>query len=282
MHMAKMKKEIQKLEKLDSWIAGAATGKLISLSEVSLSSASMSVDSGIKARIKKNKREKFGHVDNKYESMKAKSVKLAKEISENLTLQSRNKIKDVEKYGAASLRPEKDPAVLNMTKDTSNSVSPRKGDESIHNLSNFGQMFPSPCPSEGEVSLRRKVSTVTTQTIARVTTGQQSVEIQTDRTVSSEDMLYTSRQRIKPDRKQKQKRILPDSVAKQKPVAYYLPMDNLSPIRIGRRVLREIRGDNENVFHSSENRNILSSYVASLDTQPLVKPGKGCKDTEKF
>ena len=80
-------------------------------------------------------------------------------------------------------------------------------------------MFPSPCPSEGEVSLRRRVSTVTTQTIARVTTGQQSVEIQTDRTVSSEDTFYTSRQRIKPDGKspRKKRKALPDSVAKQKP-----------------------------------------------------------------
>ena len=180
-------------------------------------------------------------------------MKLAKEIPKNLALNSRKIIKD----RAVSLRSNNDPLVLNLTKDASNSSSPRKGDSILHNLSNFSQMFPSPCPSEGGLhSLRRRaVSTVTTQTIARVTTGQQSVEIQTDRTVSSEDMLYTTRQRIKPDRKspRKQRRILPESVAKQKPVAYYLPMDNLSPIRIGRRVLREITGDNENVFHSRHN-----------------------------
>jgi hypothetical protein len=138
-----------------------------------------------------------------------------------------------------------------------------------------GQMFPSP---PGSV---RRGSTVTTQAMARLTTRHHSVQIQTDRTVSSEtETVYTSSlQRIKPDKKssRKQKRILPDSVAKQKPVAYYLPLESLSPIRIGRRVLREITGDTENIFHSSENRNILSGYVASLDPCPLRKPPQQVK-----
>ena len=45
-HMSKMKKEIQKLEELDTRIAEAAKGKLSSLSKISVTSSAMSVDSG--------------------------------------------------------------------------------------------------------------------------------------------------------------------------------------------------------------------------------------------
>merc|ERR1719233_851662 len=165
--------------------------------------------------------------------------------------------------------------VNRVQKSSSPSLHQSNDRLSLNNSSNFGQMFPTPHSSDVEQN-RRRVSTVTTQTIAwRVTTLHHSVEIQTDRTVSSEtETLYTSRQKIKPDKKspRKQRKILPDAVAKQKPVAYYLPMESLSPIRIGRRVLREISGDTENIFYSSENRNILSSYVASLDLHPIKKP----------
>merc|ERR1711952_387634 len=52
------------------------------------------------------------------------------------------------------------------------------------------------------------------------------------------------------------------------PVAYYLPVDNLSPIRIGSRVLRE-----KNIgWAGAGTRNIVSSYISALDPQPLTRP----------
>ena len=53
-----------------------------------------------------------------------------------------------------------------------------------------------------------------------------------------------------------------NSSKKSGPVAYYLPVDNLSPVRIGTRVLREKNG-----WTGENNRNIISSYMSSLDTQ---------------
>jgi hypothetical protein len=62
-----------------------------------------------------------------------------------------------------------------------------------------------------------------------------------------------------------------DGTRKSKPVAYYLPLDNLSPVRIGRRVLRD-SSNNYNSYHqaatgqlSSGNRQLLANYMAGLD-----------------
>lgn len=55
-----------------------------------------------------------------------------------------------------------------------------------------------------------------------------------------------------------------------KPVAYYLPMENLSPIRIGTRVLRE-SAQNHQGTHSFRNRNILSMYMATIDNE-ITRP----------
>ena len=56
------------------------------------------------------------------------------------------------------------------------------------------------------------------------------------------------------------------SPRKTKAVAYYLPCDNMSPIRLGTRVLRE-----QNGWTGAVNRNIITSYMASIDTQPIAK-----------
>ena len=67
----------------------------------------------------------------------------------------------------------------------------------------------------------------------------------------------------------KQKRKSPKKVKsprKTKAVAYYLPCDNMSPIRLGTRVLRE-----QNGWTGAVNRNIITSYMASIDTQPIAK-----------
>ena len=42
-------------------------------------------------------------------------------------------------------------------------------------------------------------------------------------------------------------------------------MDTLTPIRIGRRILREEAGDNKSAFLSENYRDLLGKYTASLD-----------------
>merc|ERR1719186_2239542 len=180
--------------------------------------------------------------------------------------------KEEKQYRPTSLHNENNQEEMKQGKHSSRSVSLSSAENRWPSMKSVGQMFPTPVPSDVETNVTR-VRSLTTKTIATVTTSKHSVEIQTDRTVTSEDSFCTSRQKIKPDKKspRKKRKSLPESVAKQKPVAYYLPMDRLSPIRIGRRVLKEITGDTENIFFSGANRNILSSYMASLDPQPLVR-----------
>ena len=75
-----------------------------------------------------------------------------------------------------------------------------------------------------------------------------------------------------------------------KPVAYYLPMETLSPVRLGsgRRVLREVGNNNNNsnnlssannldspnmMMMSAGNREVLAGYVAGLDAaRPATAP----------
>ena len=77
----------------------------------------------------------------------------------------------------------------------------------------------------------------------------------------------------------KQKRKSPKKVKsprKTKAVAYYLPCDNMSPIRLGTRVLRE-----QNGWTGATNRNIITSYMAALDTQPIAKKKTQTSVTER-
>merc|ERR1719319_1465984 len=89
---------------------------------------------------------------------------------------------------------------------------------------------------------------------------------QTERDKENDEQLsLQDSYRSNDDKREKQRRHhLPKAVKKQKPVAYYLPVDSLSPIRIGRRVLRESRYNVENGQFSQNNRNIISGYMASL------------------
>jgi hypothetical protein len=52
-------------------------------------------------------------------------------------------------------------------------------------------------------------------------------------------------------------------------VAYYLPLDNLSPVRIGRRVLRDSSNTGNNYQAAGQlsagNRQLLAGYMAGLD-----------------
>lgn len=55
-----------------------------------------------------------------------------------------------------------------------------------------------------------------------------------------------------------------DKTICHKPVAYFLPMDNLNPIRIGKKILKDSH-PNEHGFHSFKHRNILTKYISSVD-----------------
>ena len=62
-------------------------------------------------------------------------------------------------------------------------------------------------------------------------------------------------------------RLPPESTRKSKPVAYFLPLENLSPIRIGRRVLRDSSSNSQETGQlSAGNRRLLSSYMAAVDS----------------
>lgn len=69
-----------------------------------------------------------------------------------------------------------------------------------------------------------------------------------------------------------------------KPVAYYLPVDSMSPIRIGTRILRESSQNRRQGTHSYKNRNIMSMYMASIDNneRPRVTiPSRPREDVTK-
>jgi hypothetical protein len=62
-------------------------------------------------------------------------------------------------------------------------------------------------------------------------------------------------------------RLSPESTRKSKPVAYFLPLENLSPIRIGRRVLRDSSSNSQETGQlSAGNRRLLTSYMAAVDS----------------
>merc|ERR1719273_2702774 len=54
---------------------------------------------------------------------------------------------------------------------------------------------------------------------------------------------------------------------KQKPVAYYLSLENnATPIRVGKRILKETLSEE---FINKENRNILSNYISALNASAI-------------
>ena len=57
-------------------------------------------------------------------------------------------------------------------------------------------------------------------------------------------------------------------VTPREPLAYYLPMENASPIKIGTKVLRKSAGEEEGEL-GKENRGILANYIAGLDASAV-------------
>jgi len=71
----------------------------------------------------------------------------------------------------------------------------------------------------------------------------------------------------------------------QKPVAYYLPMTSMSPIRLGTKLLKESSHNPHGVL-SFNKRNILSQYMANMDHEPprprVTIPSRAREDGNKL
>ena len=61
------------------------------------------------------------------------------------------------------------------------------------------------------------------------------------------------------------RRVHPAISKGRKPVAYYLPLENFSPIRCGKKILKESAPNNKGT-QSLKNRDVLSRYMSSLDS----------------
>ena len=64
---------------------------------------------------------------------------------------------------------------------------------------------------------------------------------------------------------------LAEITPRREPLAYYLPMENASPIKIGTKVLRKSADgeEGEEGELGKENRGILANYVAGLDASAV-------------
>ena len=272
-HMRRIRKEMRKLEKLDQWLLSAGRGRLVeSVSELSIHTtistlASDTRVSAVSSRKETDKREKNGR-------------KAVAEVTRELDAKVRSK----EKGSKSGLKKTKEAIKENLP--------PATGADREEAAANFGQMF----PSDVEEISRIETRTVTNTTTATVTL-QQSVHIQTE-TVdtsaeSSKGMQQTKNQKQiqRSPRRRRTAKSGPGNKKGVKPVAYFLPMETLSPVRLGsgKRVLREVANntnslslvnnlDSPNMIMSAGNREVLAGYIAGLDVaRPATAPISGHK-----
>ena len=266
-HMRRIRKEMRKLEKLDRWLLSAGRGRLVeSVSEVSIHTtistlASDTRVSAVSSKKELGKREREGR-------------KAAAAGTRELDV----------KVGSKAIK-----SGLRKTKEAAKeNLAPLEVDHQEEEVANFGQMF----PSEAEEISRIETRTVTNTTTATVTL-QQSVHIQTETVDTSaesskEIQQMTNQKQIQRSPRRRRTAKSGQAVKKSvKPVAYYLPMETLSPVRLGsgRRVLREVGNNNSNSLSSANNldspnmmmsagnREALAGYVAGLDvTRPATAP----------
>ena len=235
-HMKKLKKEMKKLEKIDSLIVGAGSGRKVpdlSISS-SVTSVSISLESG------------YSQEQEVIRATKTKTVTNTNILKVNSDRSSRI---ENERSKTTNVDDEKENTdnsnkiVLEHISPIVTRASPKRSStvksSTVRSSQNFGQVYPS--------------DTTNTNTMT-----DSNVE-----TLNSNGTFITKKS-------PKQRKRSPKKVRSPKksnvPVAYYLPVDNLSPIRIGSRVLRENNG-----WTGADQRNILSGYMASLDTQPIAR-----------
>ena len=253
-HMKKLKKEMKKLEKIDSLIVGAAVGKKVpEVSDISIASSVTSVRSEVSISLES------GVVSQDKSKASSKMIKATK----TRTVTNTNILKvnsDRSSNKVSTERSSKDPQTEEKENNPHQIVmehispivtrSPKRSSKSpVKTQNNFGQVYPSETTDS--------TNTLTDSNID---------------TLNSNGTFITKKspkQRKKAPTKKVQK------AKKDVPVAYYLPVDNMSPIRIGTRVLREKNG-----WVGEQNRNVLSSYMSSLDTQPIRRQSSSSKSSK--
>ena len=246
-HMKKIKREMRKLEKLDRWLLKSGRGRMVeSLSEVSIHTTISTLASDTRVSAVSSRQE---GIRNEREGGKIEEPAPSAGSKGKKTSKNRGAFKE--------------------------NLAPIAG---VHEaVANFGQMF----PSDAEEISRIETKTVTNTTL----TLQQSVHIQTETVETSAD---GSKDGLKPvQRSPRRKRVGKGSSGQKKdlkPVAYFLPMETLSPVRLGRRVLREVANDGNSLssinnlnlpdmMMSAGNREMVAGYVAGLEvTRPATAP----------
>lgn len=267
-HMRRIRKEMRKLEKLDRWLLSAGRGRLVeSVSEVSIHTTISTLASDTRVSAVSSKKE--------VEKKEKEGRKAPGGGKREVGVKSGPK----DKASKSGLRKTKEAVKENLV--------PLEGADQGEAVANFGQMF----PSDVEEISRIETRTVTNTTV----TLQQSVHIQTETVDTSaesskEIQQMTNQKQIQRSPRRRRTAKTGSGIKKSvKPVAYYLPMETLSPVRLGsgRRVLREV-GNNSNSLSSANNldsphtmmsagnREILAGFVAGLDvarpaTAPLSK-----------
>ena len=210
-HMRRIKKEMRKLEKLDSWMVSSGRGQMVeSVSELSVQTtvSTVATDTRVSVSSREGGRERRGRGHRK----------------EN--------------------------------------IAP------VADRQNFAQMF----PSDVEVSrIEQGARTVNTTTTTNITLH--SVHIQTETVdTSAESVPRPQRSAHRSPRKRKARSS--SAGGGRRPVAYFLPFESLSPVRLGRRVLREVVGPLQGGGHlmSAANREKLASYMAAVNGRPSTAP----------
>jgi len=266
-HMRRIKKEMRKLEKLDRWLLNAGRGRLVeSVSEVSIHTtistlASDTRVSAVSSKKEVNKREREG-----------------RKAAGGGTRELGVRVGPKDKASKCGLKNPKEAAKENL--------APLRG-ANEEEVANFGQMF----PSDVEEISRIETRTMTNTTTATVTL-QQSVHIQTETVDTSAEsskeiqQMTNQKQIQRSPRRRRTAKTGSGFKTSVKPVAYYLPMETLSPVRLGsgRRVLREVGNnvnslssvnnlDSPSLMMSAGNREVLAGYVAGLDvSRPATAP----------
>ena len=258
-HMKKLKKEMKKLEKIDSLIVGAAVGKKVpdvsdfsvasSVTSVRSESISISLEtSDASVNKKSSKIMKATKTNTSVVSTDLMSISTANERYSKLKSNGHSK----SKTSAKSLK--------SNVESKSLAVAAIEEKENNSNPNQIVLEHISPIVTRSPKRNHQK-SPVRQSHFSSTETDTNTLTDSNVETLNSNATFITKKSPKQRKRSPKKK-----TSKKGAPVAYYLPVDNMSPIRIGSRVLRENNG-----WMASDNRNIISSYVASLDTQPIRK-----------
>ena len=230
-HMKKLKKEMKKLEKIDGLIVGASAGKKVGeMSDLSVASSVSSVSS-VKSSVISISIESQSHAED--HSKSSQKIKATKTVTNTnlLKVKSDRVAREPTKAVVNKENKENAPASTNFVFEQISPIVTRSPVRSSKNLSQI--------PSDSNTLTDSNVDTL------------------------NSNGTFITKKSPRQKRKSPKK-----SAGKRKPrsVAYYLPCDNMTPIRLGTRVLRE-----QNGWTGAANRNIITSYMASIDTQPLAR-----------